>query len=141
VHDILPIKHYKLRSPAKLPERGAAAPYGEAQGTGNMRRGAFAGIVPQLRRQLRILDLLPVGTMDQNSLPYTKESGSYETAEETAEGAFKPEAEVVLPDASADAVTIAHWTKRRKQSLSDTPALQSVIDGRLRYGGPPTTVG
>jgi HK97 family phage major capsid protein len=106
----------------------------DVTGTSNMRRGAFAGVVPQLRRQLRILDLIPTGVMDQNTLPYTVESGSFETARETAEGALKPEAEVVFTDATADATTIAHWTKMRKQSLADLPALQSVIDGRLRYG-------
>src|ERR671921_440235 len=44
--------------------------------TSNMRRGEYYGIVPQLIRPLRILDLIPTGTMDQNTLPYTQESGA-----------------------------------------------------------------
>jgi HK97 family phage major capsid protein len=103
-------------------------------GTANMRRGDYIGVLPQLRRPLRILDLIPTGTMDQNTLPYTQESGSFATAVETAEGGLKPEAAVTFTDQTATAATIAHWTKARKQVLADFPALQSIIDGRLRYG-------
>jgi HK97 family phage major capsid protein len=103
-------------------------------GTTAMRRGDYAGIVPQLRRRLSVLDLIPTGTMDNNSFPYTKESGSFGTAAETAEGIAKSEAALTLTDDEAFAATIAHWLKIRKQGLADVPALQSIIDGRLRYG-------
>jgi HK97 family phage major capsid protein len=103
-------------------------------GTTAMRRGQYLGVVPQLRRNLRVLDLIPTGTMDNNSLPYTQESGSFSTAAETAEGGAKPEAAVTFTDATADAQTIAHWSKIRKQALADFAALQSIIDSRLRYG-------
>lgn len=106
----------------------------DVTGTPNMRQGTFYGVLPQIRRPLRILDLIPTGTMDQNTLPYTQESGSFATAAETAEGIAKPEAAVTFTDATATAVTIAHWMKLLKQSLQDFPALQSIIDGRLRYG-------
>jgi HK97 family phage major capsid protein len=103
-------------------------------GTTSMRRGNYGGIVPQLRRQLRVLDLLPTGTMDENTFPYTQESGSFTTAAETAEGAQKPEGGLTLTDAEAVAATIAHWLKIRKQALADSSALQSIVDSRLRYG-------
>jgi hypothetical protein len=106
----------------------------DVTGTTSMRRGDWGGIVPQLRRRLSVLDLLPTGTMDNNTFPYTQESGSFGTAAETPEGAAKPEAAFTLTDAEAIAATIAHWLKVRKQALADAPALQSVIDGRLRYG-------
>jgi len=106
----------------------------DVSGTANMRRGTYAGVVPQLRRQLRILDLIPTGTMDGNSVPYTQESGSITTAVETAEGAVKPEAAVTYTDQDAFAKTIAHWTKIRKQVLSDFPAMATIIESRLRYG-------
>jgi HK97 family phage major capsid protein len=99
-----------------------------------MRRGNYGGIVPQLRRQLRVLDLLPTGTMDENTFPYTQESGSFTTAAETAEGGLKPEGGLTLTDAEAVAATIAHWLKIRKQALADSSALQSIVDSRLRYG-------
>lgn len=106
----------------------------DVTGSANMRRAEYAGILPQLRRMLRVLDLLPTGTMDGNSIPYTEESGSLDTAAETAEGAAKPEAAWTPTDKTADAQTIAHWLKIRKQVLADFPALQSIIDARLRYG-------
>lgn len=103
-------------------------------GSTSMRRGDFGGILPQLRRRLSVLDLIPTGTMNNNTFPYTREGGSFATAAETAEGATKPEAALTLTDDEAVAATIAHWLKVRKQALSDAPALQSIIDGRLRYG-------
>jgi hypothetical protein len=48
-----------------------------------------------------VLDLLPTGTMDNNTFPYTQESGSFATAAETAEGTAKPEAALTLTDAEA----------------------------------------
>lgn len=106
----------------------------DVTGSANMRRSDWAGILPQLRRQLRVLDLIPTSTMDSNSIPYTQESGSLDTATETAEGGLKPESAWVPTDQTADAQTIAHWLKIRKQVLADFPALQGIIDNRLRYG-------
>lgn len=103
-------------------------------GTASMRRGDYLGTIPQLRRQLRVLDLIPTGTMNNNTLPYTQESGSFATATEVVEGDLKPEAGVTFTDATATAQTIAHWQKVRKQALADYAALQSIVDSRLRYG-------
>lgn len=100
--------------------------------TSNMRRGEYFGVVPQIYRPLRVLDLLPTGTMDGNVLPYTQESGSF-GAQEQLEGELKAEDGVTYTDATAVAQTIAAWLKIKKQALSDVPALQSVIDNRLRY--------
>jgi len=100
----------------------------------DQRRAAWIGVLPQLRRMLRILDLIPTGTMDNNVLPYTQESGSFDTAAETSEAGTKPEAAVTFTDETAEAQTIAHWIKIRKQSLADFAALRSIIDSRLRYG-------
>jgi HK97 family phage major capsid protein len=97
------------------------------------RRGDFQGIQPQLRRNLSVLDLIPTGTMDANTFPYTQEGGAFTGAAETAEGGLKPEAAITFTDAEATARTIAAWLKVQKQSLADVPALQSIIDSRLRY--------
>lgn len=101
--------------------------------TSNMRRGDYYGIVPQLFRPLRVLDLLPTGTMDQNTFPYTQESGALTGAAETTEGSSKPEAAVTYTDATATAQTIAAWLKIKRQALADVPALRATIDNRLRY--------
>lgn len=100
--------------------------------TTDMRRGQWVGIVPQLQRPLRVLDLLPKGTTNANTIPYTQESGTY-GALETAEGAGKPQDGAVYTDALAQVETIAVWQKIRKQFLADVDALQTIIEGRLRY--------
>lgn len=105
----------------------------DVTGTANMRRGEYGGVVPQLRRNLSVLDLLPTGTMDGNTFPYTVESGAFTGAAETTEGQAKPEAGITFTDAEATARTIAAWLKLQKQSLEDVPALQTVIETRLRY--------
>jgi HK97 family phage major capsid protein len=99
-----------------------------------MRRGAYRGILPQLLQPIRFLDLVPTGTTDGNLVPYTQESGAVSGAGNVAEGDVKPEAApLVYTDVDSPVRTIAAWMKARKQGLSDYPALQSILDGRLRY--------
>lgn len=99
-----------------------------------MRRGTYVGVVPQIFRPLRVLDLIPTGTTDGNLVPYTQEGGDLDSgAAETAEGDIKPEGTATYTDASAPVQTIASWQKIRKQALSDYSAVQSMIDFRLRY--------
>ena len=92
------------------------------------------GAVPQLRRRLRLLDLIPSQPMDGESFTYTQESGSLDTAGETAEGAVKPEADLELADAQVVAKTIAHFIKLKRQQLADVPALGTLTQTRLTYG-------
>ena len=98
------------------------------------RQGPYYGIVPQLRRPLNLLDVIPTGTMDNKSFDYTRESGNFDTALETVEAATKPQADVTLTDAQVVAKTIAHWTKMARQQISDVPSLTTVIEQRLVYG-------
>lgn len=101
-------------------------------GSTDQRTGPFYGTIPQIYRPLRVLDLIPTGTMDNNQFPYTQESGTFLAAEVT-EGSSKPEDGVVFTDANAVAETIAAWQKIRKQALADISALQSIVENRLRY--------
>lgn len=112
---------------------GKTAHAADITGTTAMRRGDFLGIAPQLRRPLKILDLISVGSMDSNTVPYVQESGSLTFAVEQTEGSAKAEGALTLTDKTATAVTIAAWVKAQKQSLSDLPALRQTIDNRLRY--------
>jgi len=98
------------------------------------RLGPYFGIVPQLRRRLRLLDLIPSAAMEGRSFDYTQESGSFDTAAETPELAIKPEASVGLIDAQVVARTIAHWSKLKRQQLADVPALATTVQTRLTYG-------
>lgn len=101
--------------------------------TANMRRGDYYGVLPQLQRTLRLLDLIPSAPMSGTNIPYTVESGVFTDAVETAEGATKPEAGVTYTDAEAIARVIAGWMKLPKPALADVPALRGIIDQRLRY--------
>lgn len=104
----------------------------DLDGTTDMRRGPWAGIIPQLQRPLRVLPLIPKGTTNSNTLPYTQESGTYGAAE-TTEGSTKPQDGEVLTDQTATAETIAVWQKVKRQTLADTDVLQGLIENRLRY--------
>lgn len=101
--------------------------------TANMRRGDYYGVLPQLQRPLRLLDLIPSAPMSGSNIPYTVESGVFTDAAETAEAATKPEAGVTYTDAESIARVIAGWMKLPKPALSDVPALRGIIDQRLRY--------
>jgi hypothetical protein len=64
--------------------------------------------VPQLRRPLRLLDLVPAVALDTASFDYVQEVAStgasgLDSAAETTEGAVKPAAEIIFQDKSAKA--------------------------------------
>ena len=98
------------------------------------RLGPYQGVISQLRRRLTVLDLLPTLTMEGASFAYTPEGGSLDTAAETGEGQVKPEGDVLLPDATCVARTIAHFIKVRRQQLADLPTLATTLNSRLSYG-------
>jgi HK97 family phage major capsid protein len=99
------------------------------------RRGPWTelGVVRQLRRRIRLLDLIPTRTMSGNSIPYTIESGNLDTAAETAETVVKPVGDIGITDAEARARTIANYIKAPRQVLADVPDLEGVIRDRLVY--------
>ncbi len=111
-----------------------SAQAGEAVVPDSARVGAYYGVVPQLRRRLRLLDLIPTQPMDSRSFGYSQETGSFDTACETAEAQIKPAAELDLDEAEVIAKTIAHWIKLKKQQLDDVPALATTVTQRLTYG-------
>ncbi|MBX7459548.1 phage major capsid protein [Qipengyuania huizhouensis] len=90
--------------------------------------------VPLPQRRMTIRALLAPGTTSSNTVEYDREVGFTNNAETTAEGAAKPQSEIQFEEATAKVVTIAHWMRASVQILDDAPALQSIIDNRLRYG-------
>jgi HK97 family phage major capsid protein len=103
-------------------------------GGGAARIGPWQGILPQLRRRLRLLDLIPTQTMDNASFSYTRELGSFDAAVETAELATTPAADVDFEDAEVNARTISSFFKASRQSLADVPQLLTSLNTRLIYG-------
>lgn len=90
-------------------------------------------VTPPLRR-LTIRDLITPGRTESNLVQYVRETGFTNAAATVAEGTLKPESTITYDLMQSAVVTIAHWIKASKQILDDFKALQSNIDGRLRYG-------
>ena len=94
----------------------------------------FAGVVPVLYRQLRLLDIIPSAAMEQKIVPYVQQIPADSTALETPELSMKPEAGVELVDAETRASTIAHWIKLARQTLADFAGLNQAINTQLVFG-------
>jgi HK97 family phage major capsid protein len=93
-----------------------------------------APIVMLPDRRLTIRDLLAPGETDTGIIEYAVETAFTNNAATVAEGALKPQSDITFDLRSSPARTIAHVMKASRQILDDAPQLQSVIDGRLRYG-------
>lgn len=108
-----------------------------AEVTSSGKTGAIAadrrGIIPPRLKALSLLDLIPAGTTESNSVEYVQVTAIPSSAAETAPGAAKPEETFTTVDASAPVRTIAGWIKVQKQALSDVAGLGSMIQLLLPY--------
>lgn len=86
------------------------------------------------RRRPRIRDLLSVVNTNQGSVEWLKQTTRDNQAAPQVEGALKAESDYAWELQNLPIRTIAHWTRATVQILDDAPALQSTIDGELRYG-------
>lgn len=91
------------------------------------------GVVPQMRRPLRLLDIIPTQAMDAGQFSYAQESGSLDSAKTVAEGDLKPGAELGLGDATVKAATIAAWLSMHRAQLADVAELGNIVNNRLVY--------
>lgn len=94
------------------------------------------GVVMGPQRRLTIRDLIAWGRTTSNSVDFARELVFTNNAAPVSENpaAGKPESNITFEADQAPVVTIAHWIHASKQVLADAPMLQSLIDGRLRYG-------
>ena len=93
-------------------------------------------LVEPAKRRLTVRDLLTPGRTSSNAIQYPKETGFTNSAATVAEDgtATKAQSELQFDIVTTAVTTIAHWVLATRQILDDVPALQSYIDGRLRYG-------
>jgi HK97 family phage major capsid protein len=91
------------------------------------------GVIPPNLKPLHLLDMVPAGTTDSNSVEYVQVTAIPSSAAETAPGAMKPEETFTTVDASAPVRTIAGWIKLQKQALADVAGLESIIRALLPY--------
>jgi len=97
-------------------------------------RTTFYGVVPQLRRQIRLLDLIPTAPMDSGSFDVLTETGSLDSGPaETDELTVKPSDNLAFTEQTVKARTIPVWTRISRQTLGDVPGLSNVIQTRLMY--------
>jgi hypothetical protein len=100
----------------------------------NTRLAPFYGVVPQIRRRLRLLDLITTVALDQGTaFYYAATSGALDNAAETTELSLKPQGDMVIADKLMTTSTIAVWNKVARQALADIPTLQQSMGDRLTY--------
>lgn len=92
------------------------------------------GVVEDPLRPLTIRNLLGTGTTESNLIEWVRENVFTNNAAPVSEGAQKPESNITYERADVPVRTIAHWILATKQVLADFKMLQSMIDGRLRWG-------
>lgn len=93
-----------------------------------------ADMVPLPQQPVTVRSLLLVGRTSQSSVEYPKMTGFTNAAAPVAELALKPESNMTFSMETAAVRTLAHWIPASKQVMDDTPMLESIIDGQLRYG-------
>jgi HK97 family phage major capsid protein len=92
------------------------------------------GVVEGPQRRMTVRDLIMPGTTSSNMIQFVKETGFTNNAAPVSETVQKPESSIVYALTQQAVITIAHWIKASKQILDDFSGLQSMVDGRLRYG-------
>ena len=85
-------------------------------------------------RRMTVRDLITPGRTSSNAVQFWQETGFTNNADVVSETIQKPESTITGELVTANVATIAHIMIAAKQVLDDAPALQSHIDGRLRYG-------
>lgn len=92
------------------------------------------GVIEEPLRPLSIRALLDQGTTDSNLIEWVRELLFTNAADVVSEGTLKPQSEITYEALNVPVVTIAHWIRASKQVLADFKQLQTMINGRLRWG-------
>lgn len=93
-----------------------------------------AGIIAIPQRPLTVRQLVAPGRTNSNLIQYFREEVFTNNAAPVAEGTRKPESNITFSQADAKVIKLAHFIKATTEILDDAPAMQSIIDERLRYG-------
>lgn len=92
------------------------------------------GVLALPQRPATVRDLLAPGRTSSNLIQYYRELVFTNNAAPVAEGTTKPESDLTFEAKDAKVIKLAHWIKATTEILDDAPAMQSMIDERLRYG-------
>ena len=91
------------------------------------------GVVELGTQRLTVADLLAKGTTTLGAVPYIKEATFTNAATAVAENGQKPEATFDTEEVIAPVKKIAVVGRVSDELYADYPAMQSYVDGRLRY--------
>jgi HK97 family phage major capsid protein len=91
-------------------------------------------VIEEPLRTLSIRDLIDTGTTDSNLIEWVRENVYTNNADVVSEGALKPESNITYERVDVPVRTIAHWIRASKQVLADFKQLQTMINGRMRWG-------
>lgn len=94
----------------------------------------LAGIWGAPEQQLIVENLIPHIPVSTSAVEYLKHTGFTNNAGVVAEGAAKAESTFEFDLATANVVTIAHWTKITEQLAADAPAVTAYINAKMMYG-------
>ncbi len=94
----------------------------------------LAGIWGAPEQQLIVENLIPHIPVSTSAVEYLKHNGFTNNAGVVAEGAAKAESTFEFDLATANVVTIAHWTKITEQLAADAPAVTAYINAKMLYG-------
>lgn len=94
----------------------------------------LAGIWGAPEQQLIVENLIPHIPVSTSAVEYLKNTGFTNNAGVVAEGAAKAESTFEFDLATANVVTIAHWTKITEQLAADAPAVTAYINAKMMYG-------
>lgn len=92
------------------------------------------GAIEEPLRPLSIRALLDSGTTESNLIEWVRELVYTSNADVVSEGALKPQSDITYERVDVPVRTIAHWIRASKQVLADFKQLQTLINGRLRWG-------
>lgn len=92
------------------------------------------GIWGAPEQQLIVENLIPHIPVSTSAVEYLKNTGFTNNAGVVAEGAAKAESTFEFDLATANVVTIAHWTKITEQLAADAPAVTAYINAKMLYG-------
>jgi HK97 family phage major capsid protein len=92
------------------------------------------GVIPLAFKPLTIRDILPSMQVSTNMVNSLREDSFTNDAAFVAQGAAKPESDIVFEPYNVAIETVAHWLKVSNQLLADAPAVAAYINLRLRDG-------
>lgn len=92
------------------------------------------GIWGAPEQQLIVENLIPHIPVSSSAVEYLKHTGFTNNAGVVAEGAAKAESTFEFDLATANVVTVAHWTKITEQLAADAPAVTAYINAKMLYG-------